>query len=80
MALGDILSAFKVKDMPSKEKMDACIDKSLKKLYKMQHLNGGFGFWSLIGPTYIYLSVQVAHGNFYNKFLLNKFFLILSSF
>ena len=60
-ALRDVLSAFKAKDLPSPEEMEAAVTRDLKRLQSMQNEDGGFGFWQRGNESWPYLSIHVAH-------------------
>jgi uncharacterized protein YfaS (alpha-2-macroglobulin family) len=60
-ALGDVLTAFKTKDLPSPEAMQAAVTRDLKRLQGMQNEDGGFSFWQRGGEAWPYLSIHVAH-------------------
>jgi uncharacterized protein YfaS (alpha-2-macroglobulin family) len=61
MALRDVLTAFKTKDLPSPQAMEAAVKRDLKRLQGMQNEDGGFGFWQTGNDTWPYLSIHVAH-------------------
>jgi len=58
-ALRDVLSAFAVKDMPTPEALAESMKKDLAKLKRVQHYNGGWGFWQ--EQPWPYLSIHVSH-------------------
>jgi uncharacterized protein YfaS (alpha-2-macroglobulin family) len=60
-ALRDVLTAFKAKDLPSPEEMEAAVTRDLKRLQGMQNSDGGFGFWQRGNESWPYLSIHVAH-------------------
>ena len=60
-ALRDVLTAFKAKDLPSPEAMQAAVERDLKRLQGMQNEDGGFGFWKRGDESWPYLSIHVAH-------------------
>ena len=60
-ALRDVLTAFKTKDLPSPQAMEAAVTRDLKRLQGMQNEDGGFGFWRPGYPSWPYLSIHVAH-------------------
>jgi hypothetical protein len=60
-ALRDVLTAFKAKDLPSPQEMDAAVTRDLKRLQGMQNEDGGFGFWQRGNESWPYLSIHVAH-------------------
>jgi uncharacterized protein YfaS (alpha-2-macroglobulin family) len=60
-ALRDVLTAFKAKDLPSAEEMEAAVTRDLKRLQGMQNSDGGFGFWQRGNESWPYLSIHVAH-------------------
>ena len=60
-ALRDVLTAFKSKDLPSPEAMQAAVERDLKRLQGMQNEDGGFGFWQRGNESWPYLGIHVAH-------------------
>ncbi|MEO6390452.1 MAG: DUF6049 family protein [Pyrinomonadaceae bacterium] len=60
-ALKAVLTAFKVKDLPSPEAMSASVDRDLKRLSGLQNEDGGFDFWIRGKTSNPYVSVHVAH-------------------
>jgi uncharacterized protein YfaS (alpha-2-macroglobulin family) len=60
-ALRDVLTAFKAKDLPSPQAMEAAVKRDLKTLKGMQTVDGGFGFWGVGNRSWPYLSIHVAH-------------------
>ena len=58
-ALRDVLSAFKSKDLPTPQDLEASMKDDFEKLKRRQHSNGGWGFWQ--EQPWPYLSVHVAH-------------------
>jgi hypothetical protein len=60
-ALRDVLTAFKTKDLPSRQAMEAAVNRDLKRLQGMQNEDGAFGFWQSGNDTWPYLSIHVAH-------------------
>ena len=60
-ALRDVLTAFKAKDLPSANEMEAAVTRDLKRLQGMQNEDGGFGFWQRGNESWPYLSIHVAH-------------------
>lgn len=60
-ALRDVLTAFKAKDLPSPQAMEAAVKRDLKTLKGMQTGDGGFGFWGMGSRSWPYLSIHVAH-------------------
>jgi uncharacterized protein YfaS (alpha-2-macroglobulin family) len=60
-ALRDVLTAFKAKDLPSPEEMEAAVTRDLKRLQGLQNEDGGFGFWRRGNESWPYLSIHVAH-------------------
>lgn len=60
-ALRDVLTAFKAKDLPAPEAMEATVRNDLKRLQGMQNEDGGFGFWQRGNASWPYLSIHVAH-------------------
>ena len=61
MALRDVLTAFKTKDLPSPQAMEVAVKRDLKTLEGMQTEDGGFGFWQSGNRSWPYLSLHVAH-------------------
>ncbi len=60
-ALRDVLTAFKTKDLPTPQAMEAAVIRDLKRLQGMQNGDGGFGFWQSGNLSWPYLSIHVAH-------------------
>ena len=60
-ALRDVLTAFKAKDVPSAEEMEAAVTRDLKRLQGIQNSDGGYGFWTRGNESWPYLSIHVAH-------------------
>jgi hypothetical protein len=60
-SLRDVLSAFEADGLPSPAEMLASVDRDMKKLAGLQHVDGGFGFWKRSDSSWPYLSVHVAH-------------------
>ncbi len=62
-ALRDVLSAFKTKDFPTKDALDASFAKDVEILKGRQRSDGSFGLWSQRKERYEYpfLTVHVAH-------------------
>ena len=60
-ALRDVLTAFKTKDLPSPQAMEAAVERDLKRLHGMQNEDGGFGFWQRGNASWPYLGLHVAH-------------------
>jgi uncharacterized protein YfaS (alpha-2-macroglobulin family) len=60
-ALRDVLTAFKTKDLPSPQAMEAAVERDLKRLQGMQNQDGGFGFWRSGEESWPYLGIHVAH-------------------
>ncbi|MBA2539824.1 MAG: hypothetical protein H0V17_09335 [Deltaproteobacteria bacterium] len=62
VALKDVLTAFKTKDMPSVSSMEASVKTDLERLSQMQNYDGGFAYWERGRPSQPYLTVYVANG------------------
>jgi uncharacterized protein YfaS (alpha-2-macroglobulin family) len=60
-ALRDVLTAFKAKDLPPPQEIEAAVARDLKRLEGMQNDDGGFGFWKHGDESWPYLSIHVAH-------------------
>jgi len=60
-ALRDVLTAFKAKDLPAPQAMEAAVARDLKRLQGMQNEDGGFGFWERGNESWPYLTIHVAH-------------------
>jgi uncharacterized protein YfaS (alpha-2-macroglobulin family) len=60
-ALRDVLTAFKAKDLPKPEEMNAAVARDIKRLQGMQNDDGGFAFWRRGEMSWPYLSIHVAH-------------------
>ncbi|MEM7675357.1 MAG: hypothetical protein AAF449_05070, partial [Myxococcota bacterium] len=61
VALRDVLSAFKAKDMPSTEKIDAVLRQDIVELGRRQTPQGGWGFWTSMGRAWPFIGVHVMH-------------------
>jgi uncharacterized protein YfaS (alpha-2-macroglobulin family) len=59
-ALRDVLTAFKVKDLPSAKAMERSVDADIERLSQMQNGDGGFAFWDRGFPSEPYLTVFVS--------------------
>lgn len=62
-AMRDVLSAFKAKDMPTKEQLDAYYKRDIEILQSRQRNDGSFGLWKKDKERYEYpfLTIHVAH-------------------
>ncbi len=60
-ALRDVLTAFKAKDLPSKDRLEARVGEDLERLYSMQNGDGGFPFWQRGHESWPYLTVHVTN-------------------
>ncbi|MEO8703660.1 MAG: alpha-2-macroglobulin family protein [Kofleriaceae bacterium] len=60
VALKDVLTAFKTKDLPSPAAMEASVRADLERLSQMQNYDGGFAYWERGRPSEPYASVYVA--------------------
>lgn len=60
-ALRDVLTAFKSRDLPAPQEIEAAVVRDLKTLRGMQNDDGGFGFWRKGDESWPYLSIHVAH-------------------
>ncbi len=60
-ALRDVLTAFKAKDLPSKDRLEARVGDDLERLYSMQNGDGGFPFWRRGYESWPYLTVHVTN-------------------
>jgi uncharacterized protein YfaS (alpha-2-macroglobulin family) len=60
-ALRDVLTAFKTKELPSAQAMEASVGVDLEHLKNMQNYDGGFAFWDRGHPSEPYLTVFVAN-------------------
>jgi uncharacterized protein YfaS (alpha-2-macroglobulin family) len=58
-ALRDVLSAFKSKDLPPPEAIEASMKVDFEKLKRRQHDSGGWGFWQ--EQPWPYITIHVAH-------------------
>lgn len=61
VALRDVLTAFRVPDLPSPPAIAAALDRDLKRLEEIQNDDGSFGFWARGERPWPYLTVHVAH-------------------
>ncbi len=62
-AMRDVLGAFKAKEMPTKEQLDAYYKRDIEILQSRQRGDGSFGLWKRDGERYKYpfLTIHVAH-------------------
>jgi uncharacterized protein YfaS (alpha-2-macroglobulin family) len=60
-ALRDVLTAFKSKNLPPPQELEATVTRDVKRLKGMQNADGGFGFWQRGNESWPYLSIHVAH-------------------
>jgi alpha-2-macroglobulin len=60
-ALRDVLGAFKTKELPTPEEMQAAVGRDIKRLEQLQNADGGFGFWRRGEESWPYVSIHVAH-------------------
>ena len=60
-ALRDVLTAFKNRDLPAPQEIEAAVDQDLKTLQGMQNDDGGFGFWRKGDESWPWPSIRVAH-------------------
>jgi uncharacterized protein YfaS (alpha-2-macroglobulin family) len=60
-ALRDVLQAFKTKDLPTKEQINAKMNSDIERLQKLQHGDGGFSFWRSDDESLPFITVHVAH-------------------
>lgn len=60
-ALRDVLTAFKNRDLPTPQEIEAAVAQDLKTLQGMQNDDGGFAFWRKADESWPYLSIHVAH-------------------
>lgn len=60
-SLRDVLTAFKAKDMPTPEEMQAAVARDIKRLQGMQNDDGGFAFWRRGDESWPYVSIHVAN-------------------
>ena len=61
VALRDVLTAFKTKDMPSPASMQDSVTTDVERLSQMQNSDGGFAFWERGHPSEPYLTVYVTN-------------------
>jgi uncharacterized protein YfaS (alpha-2-macroglobulin family) len=61
VALRDVLTAFKTKDMPSVAEMEASVKTDLERLSQMQNYDGGFTWWRRGYPSDPYLTAYVTN-------------------
>ncbi|EFC37264.1 predicted protein [Naegleria gruberi] len=64
LALKDILLAFKLQELPTKENLDENINQGLRQLSTRQYPNGGFSYWSFNGVDHRispYVTCHVGH-------------------
>ncbi len=60
-ALRDVLTAFKAKDLPSPETMEAAVDRDITRLQGMQNNDGGFPYWRHGEESIPFNTIHVAH-------------------
>jgi alpha-2-macroglobulin len=60
-ALRDVLTAFKAKEMPKPEEMNAAVARDIKRLQGMQNDDGGFAFWRRGDESWPYVSIHAAN-------------------
>lgn len=60
-ALRDVLTAFKVKAMPTPAEMEKRVALDLERLTQMQNGDGGFAFWERGRPSWPFLTVHVTN-------------------
>jgi uncharacterized protein YfaS (alpha-2-macroglobulin family) len=60
-ALRDVLQAFEVKDIPSKNAIASAMQRDIKRLEGLQHYNGGFALWRPGQMIWPYPSLHVTH-------------------
>ena len=60
-ALRDVLAAFKAKDMPSPQALEASVAQDIEHLTQMQNSDGGFAWWDRGHPSDPYLTVFVTN-------------------
>jgi uncharacterized protein YfaS (alpha-2-macroglobulin family) len=56
----DVLSAFKVAEMPSAAEIQGGMERDIQRLASLQNASGGFGFWRLDEKEWPYLGIHVA--------------------
>ena len=61
VALKDVLTAFKTKDLPSVTAMENSVKTDLERLSQLQNHDGGFAYWERGRPSEPYLSVYVTN-------------------
>lgn len=60
LALRDVLEAFEAPGVPDAKTIDTYMESWLERLIRMQHSDGGFGFWEGSSRTWPYITVHVA--------------------
>lgn len=60
-ALRDVLTAFKVKEIPSAKELERSMDKDIDELFDRQNGDGGFGLWRAGQPSWPYVSIHATH-------------------
>ena len=60
-ALRDVLTAFKAKDLPAPEEMEAAVQRDITRLQGMQNSDGGFPYWRRGQESIPFNSIHVAH-------------------
>lgn len=60
-ALRDVLTAFKAKDLPSPETMEAAVERDITRLQGMQNNDGGFPYWRHGEESIPFNTIHAAH-------------------
>lgn len=60
-ALRDVLTAFKTKDLPSPETMEAAVERDITRLQGMQNNDGGFPYWRHGEESIPFNTIHAAH-------------------
>ena len=61
LAIRDVLAAFGVEGVPDQAALDKLVSSEVSELVRLQHQDGGFGFWGSDGESQGYVSVHVSH-------------------
>ena len=61
LAIRDVLVAFGVEGVPDQAALDKLVSSEIAELARLQHQDGGFGFWGTDGESQGYVSVHVSH-------------------
>jgi uncharacterized protein YfaS (alpha-2-macroglobulin family) len=60
-ALRDVLAAFEAGGLPSREELEAAVERDVRTLVGLQNTDGGFAVWELGDESWPYVSIHAAH-------------------